>query len=101
MFFVRSHDRSIELACDARGGNASILAIGGIMFFADAVKELASGEKIRRHGWEPGGFIQVDPLGFVFSPNLKAGGTSFWCPTISDLTASDWQIHVPRPGEPS
>lgn len=73
------------------------------MFFADAVKFLAGGTSMRRHGWMPGAIIKARTDGGVQKSviNQPAYGSEPWSPRIEDLTAPDWELHVARPGEPS
>lgn len=72
------------------------------MTFAEAISELGFGEKIRRQGWMPGAIICVSPEGDVIrvAVNQASYGIA-WYPKLADLTATDWEIHVPRPGEPA
>jgi hypothetical protein len=72
------------------------------MFFADAVKFLASSQFIRRHGWMPGAVINVHPnYGTIQKSMIGKPESTPWEPRLSDLTAADWELHVPRPGEQS
>lgn len=70
------------------------------MDFTGAVSALQNGDQVRRNGWMPGAVISVDNGGSIASViDGKVHPELFWKPSLSDFTASDWMIHVPRPGE--
>lgn len=73
------------------------------MFFADGIKHLASGEKIRRSGWMPGAVISTDAQDHIVKSvvNQPTYGSEPWAPSLGDLIAGDWEINTPRPGAPS
>lgn len=76
------------------------------MEFSEAIAALERGDKVRRHGWMPGAVI-FSPAGESELPirkevvNQPAYGSEFFSFALADLTATDWEIHVPKPGEQS
>lgn len=66
------------------------------MTFAEVIPYLKAGEQIIRKS-DPWPLIARRDDGKVFM--IHTAACVPWIPTIEDLTATDWEIHVPQPGE--
>ena len=71
------------------------------MNFDETIAALGRNDKVRRHGWMPGAVIfqSIDRIIRGEVINQHAYGVTAWVVSIDDLTATDWEIHVPDEGE--
>jgi hypothetical protein len=64
------------------------------MDFNDATSALKNGDKVRRAAWPQGQTLHLFGSSIFRGPELVV-----WQPSFFDFTATDWMIHVPRPGD--
>ncbi len=70
------------------------------MIFSEAVEALRRGCKVYRQQWKAEESTTI-PLGVQAETHFIVNVYGYhWTPSLHDLTATDWMIHVPKSGEP-
>jgi hypothetical protein len=78
------------------------------MIFTETIAALNRGDKVRRHGWMPGAYMHAISLVENLPNDFLMCDVAHqkdcrrqWSPSLRDLNATDWEIHVPLEGEES
>jgi hypothetical protein len=69
------------------------------MEFLTAIRALQNGHKVRRRTWPFDLTIATGEQGQIESliDGQRLPELALWSPRLTDLTAADWEIYVPRP----